>query len=238
MKQSPIAVGLVEDIPFIRTFIRGAVASMKSFTLSLEARSAEDLLESLDAVTEPPKILLADIGLSGMNGYELMRALQKRRPLIPVVALSVYREPFAVIQMIRLGARGFVEKERMEELEAALECVWDGGVYFSGGIPFEWTRAAAAGGKPVMLTSKEKQALRLCARGYTFSQIADTMGVCEKTAHEYKAKIFRKLNVHNGSSMIRMAMATGLLGIAEPLRSWEEEMGQKKRGSGYHPPNP
>jgi DNA-binding NarL/FixJ family response regulator len=238
MKQSRIAVGLVEDIPFIRTFIRKAVASMKSFTLSLEAPSAEDLLKSLDTQAEPPKILVADIGLSGMNGYELMKALQKRRPLIPVVALSVYRDPFAVIQMIRLGARGFVEKERMDELEAALECVRDGGVYFSGGIPTEWIRAAVSGVKPVMLTGKEKQALRLCAGGYTFSQIADTMSVCEKTAHEYKSKIFRKLNVHNGSSMIRKAMATGLLGLAEPLPSWEEEMDQKKRGKGGLPPTP
>lgn len=238
MKQSRIAVGLVEDMAYIRTFIRGAVASMRTFTLSLEAPSAEAMLESLDAAAELPDILLVDIGLSGMNGYELMRILQKRHPRIPVLALSVYKEPFAVIQMIRLGARGFLEKERMEELEAALDCVWDGGVYFSGGIPLEWKQAAVSGVGPVMLTRQEKQALRYCASGFTFSQIADTMGVCEKTAHEYKSKIFRKLSVHNGSSMIRVAMGSGLLRIGERIPSWEEEMSKKKRGGESRRHNP
>lgn len=229
MKKSEIRVGLVEDLPFTRTFVRRTLRRMPPFTLSLEAKSGMELLEKLELAVDLPEILLLDIGLSGMTGFEVMKVVRRRYPSVRVLALSVYREAFAVVQMIRLGARGFVEKERMDELERALSRVMDGRVYFSGGISAEWISAAMAEIRPVTLTAREYQILRFCAGGFTLTQIADMMNVCEKTASEYKGKLFKKLDVHNASSMIRVAMGAGLLRIGDPSPSWEEEMRRKKQ---------
>lgn len=230
MKESEISVGLVEDLPFTRTYVRRTLRRMAPFTLSLEARGGPELLGKLERAVDPPHILLLDIGLSGMTGYDVLKAVRRRYPSIKVLALSVYREAFAVVQMIRLGARGFLEKERMDELGKALSRVIDGGMYFSGGISAEWISAATAETRPVTLTAREQQILRFCAGGFTLGQIAEMMSVCEKTASEYKGKLFRKLNVHNASSMIRVAMGAGLLRIGDPIPSWEEEMRRKKGG--------
>lgn len=229
MRKFETTVGIADDFPAIRTFVRSGIKQLHGYSLVLEADNGAALFQQLEACEKLPEILLLDISMPGLDGYEVMKILKRQYKDIKVLVISLYREEFAVVQMMRLGASGFLEKGRLENLDAALQQLQEGKRYFSSGIAPEWTRKLVCQNRPVSFAPREKQTLRLCAAGLTLEQMAYIMNVSSRTVHEYKTRLAAKLNVHNTNEMVRVAMGAGLLTIGEPMPVWEDELKRKRK---------
>lgn len=210
-------VAVADDSELIRSVVRTAVQNMDACSLTIEAESGEELLAMLSRTHPLPDILFLDISLPGMNGYAVMRELSKQYPQIRVVALSIYVEEFSVTQMIRLGAWGFLDKNRLEDIGSAVDHARRNERYFSAGIARSWTRRASQFEKPVSITKREMQLIRMCASGSTFRKVASELTLSERTIYHYREELYDKLGVRNVGAMVRVAVGSGLIRIGAPL---------------------
>lgn len=163
-----------------------------------------------------PDVVLLDVHMPGGGGAEVLRRVHERRPGQKVLALSVSDEPEDVIALIRGGARGYVTKTISgDELAAAIAKVRDGDAVFSprlAGFVLDAfagriDAAVALVADPELdgLTDREREVLRLIARGYMYKEIARRLTISPKTVEHHVSAVLRKLQLSNRHELTRWA---------------------------------
>ena len=156
-------------------------------------------------------VILLDINLPGMNGFELCKLIKKKFPAIKIVALSTHQERSAVTRMLQNGASGFLSKSADgEELSAAIHTVAANGIYLGAEVQQEMTSPGASAALP-KLTRREKEILTQIAEGKTTSQIAEALFLSHLTVETHRRNIMQKYEVNNVAALIRMAMEQGMI---------------------------
>lgn len=158
-------------------------------------------------------VILLDINLPGMNGFELCKLIKKKFPAIKIIALSTHQERSAVTRMLQNGASGFLSKSAGgEELSAAIHAVVANGIYLGAEVQQEMTSPGASGSAALpKLTRREKEILAQIAEGKTTSQIAETLFLSHLTVETHRRNIMQKYEVNNVAALIRMAMEQGMI---------------------------
>lgn len=123
------SVFIVEDHKVVRRVIGQLIQRSPDLSLCGEAPSAEAALAQIPACQ--PQLVLVDISLPGMNGMELIRILHEQYPDMWTLALSAHDESIYASQAIRAGARGYVMKEKTENLLEAIRQIRRGNIYLS-----------------------------------------------------------------------------------------------------------
>jgi DNA-binding NarL/FixJ family response regulator len=162
---------------------------------------------------EKPDVVLLDVHMPGGGGVEVIRQAARDRPGQRFLALSVSDAAEDVIAVIRAGARGYVTKSISgEELAAAVERVRAGEAVFSprlagfvldtfqGQIP-----EAEVDPELDLLTLREREVLRLIARGYLYKEIALQLDISPKTVEAHVSAVLRKLQLSNRHELSRWA---------------------------------
>jgi DNA-binding NarL/FixJ family response regulator len=170
-------------------------------------------------LSERPDVVLLDVHMPGGGGLEVIRQVGERRPAQRFLALSVSDAAEDVIGVIRAGARGYVTKSISgEELADAIRRVRDGDAVFSarlagfvldafhGEIP-----QAQADPELDQLTPREREVLRLIARGYLYKEIALRLGISPKTVEAHVSSVLRKLQLSNRHELGRWAVERRLV---------------------------
>jgi len=178
------------------------------------AHNGVDVLERAPALK--PDIVLLDVSMPDINGFELTQALKHKLPLVKVILVTMFSEPFYVSEGFRKGANGYVLKQSAStELLAAIHAVMENRVYVSRevsadvreSIEYPWMRPE---GFSVQLTPRQREVLRMLADGCSTREIAEAVGISEKTVEFHKAGIMKKLGVKTASELTRFALARGL----------------------------
>ena len=170
-------------------------------------------------VREKPDVVLLDVHMPGGGGIEVIRQVAERRAAQRFLALSVSDAAEDVIAVIRAGARGYVTKSISgEELADAIGCVRDGDAVFSprlagfvldafhGEIP-----EAEVDPELDQLTPREREVLRLIARGYLYKEIAMRLGISPKTVEAHVGSVLRKLQLSTRHELSRWAVERRLV---------------------------
>jgi DNA-binding NarL/FixJ family response regulator len=155
-----------------------------------------------------------DINMPVLNGYETIKLITEHHPSLPVMALTMYLADYSMLQMLRLGARGFVAKNCGKELLLeALETLCNGDFY----IPPQLSRMLIAGNASEVagLTEREVEFLSYVHLDLTYKAIAEKMLVSERTVHGYRNNLFFKLDLKSRSGLVDYAFKTGIIGIVE-----------------------
>lgn len=159
-----------------------------------------------------PEVVLLDVHLPGGGGTEVLRRLVPHRPELRFLALSVSDAPEDVIAVIRAGARGYVTKTISgRDLAEAIERVAEGDAVFSprlAGFVLDAFGAATAPSEDAdleQLTPREREVLRLIARGYTYREIANELVLSVKTIETHVSAVLRKLQLSNRHQLTRWA---------------------------------
>jgi DNA-binding NarL/FixJ family response regulator len=168
--------------------------------------------------TEPDVVLL-DVHLPGGGGTEVMKQVHQRHPEVKFLALSVSDAAEDVIGVIRAGARGYVTKTITgPELIGALTRVADGDAVFSPRLAgFVLDAFANSPDTPSVdedldrLTQREREVLRLIARGYTYREVAAELFISVKTVETHVSAVLRKLQLSNRHELSRWAAARRLV---------------------------
>ncbi|MEV0591967.1 response regulator transcription factor [Nonomuraea cavernae] len=180
---------------------------------------AEDVDTAVKAIAElEPDVVLLDVHMPGGGGQEVLRKVLGAGSQVRFLALSVSDAAEDVIGVIRGGARGYVTKNISgKELTDAIRRVADGDAVFSPRLAGFVLDAFASSEAPSIdpeldsLTQREREVLRLIARGYAYKEIAKELFISVKTVETHVSSVLRKLQLSNRHELSRWATARRLV---------------------------
>ncbi|GAA4193728.1 response regulator transcription factor [Microbispora amethystogenes] len=180
---------------------------------------AEDVESAVSAIAElEPDVVLLDVHMPGGGGQEVLRRVLGSGSQVRFLALSVSDAAEDVIGVIRGGARGYVTKTISgAELTDAIVRVSDGDAVFSPRLAgfvldaFASTEAPPIDPELDSLTQREREVLRLIARGYAYKEIAKELFISVKTVETHVSSVLRKLQLSNRHELSRWATARRLV---------------------------
>jgi DNA-binding NarL/FixJ family response regulator len=215
----PVPVVIVDDHAMFRSGVRAELASAGAGLVQVLAEAA-DVDEAVRAIAEHrPDVVLLDVHLPGGGGVEVMRRSATTAPDTRYLALSVSDAAEDVIGTIRGGARGYVTKTITgPELVSAIRRVADGDAVFSPRLA-GFVLDAFAGSIEVAavdedldrLTEREREVMRLIARGYAYKEVAKELFISIKTVETHMSSVLRKLQLSSRHELTRWASDRRLL---------------------------
>jgi two-component system response regulator DevR len=195
-----LRVMLVDDHEVVRNGIKALLAGTDDIVVTAEACSVRDAVPVADRCA--PDVVVMDVRLSDGSGIEATRDIRARRPATKVLMLTSFADDEALFASIMAGAAGYVLKQiRGDELVRAIRTVGQGGSLLDPAVTsgvFERLRRNKQflmDEKLARLSAQEERILALVASGDTNRQIADELGLAEKTVKNYVSSILTKLEV-------------------------------------------
>ena len=220
-KTGSVGIVIVDDHAMFRRGVRAELESVGSGVVRILAEAA-DVDEAIAAVTQHhPQVVLLDVHLPGGGGVEVMRrmATSGASPDTRYLALSVSDAAEDVIGTIRSGARGYVTKTITgPELVQAIGRVAEGDAVFSPRLAgfvldaFSGSIDVAAVDEDLdRLTEREREVMRLIARGYAYKEVAKELFISIKTVETHMSSVLRKLQLSSRHELTRWASDRRLL---------------------------
>jgi DNA-binding NarL/FixJ family response regulator len=212
---TPLRVVLVDDHAMFRSGVRAELGSQVDVVA--EAADVDSAVEAILRVV--PDVVLLDVHLPGGGGTEVLRRVTSRVPEVSFLALSVSDAPEDVVAVIRGGARGYVTKTITgEQLVAAIRRVSGGDAVFSprlAGFVLDafagQVEVAAVDEDLDRLTEREREVMRLIARGYAYKEVASALFISIKTVETHMSSVLRKLQLSSRHELTRWASERRLL---------------------------
>jgi two-component system response regulator NreC len=202
---------LADDHAVVRHGLR-ALLEKEGFQVAGEAADGQEVVRL--ASTAHPDIAILDISMPLLNGLDAARELKKESPNIKIILLTRHDEPQYVTAALRGGVKGYVLKSQAaNELVHAIEQVGRGGIYLSPNISRAVVEAYLSKTEPAEdpLTPRERQVLQMVGEGKSTKDVARLLGISTKTAESHRARLMRKLDIHETASLVRYAIRRGLV---------------------------
>ena len=204
-RATPITVALVEDDARIRRAMKLILDSADDCLCVGQFPTGEEALATLPAA--PPRIIIMDINLPGMNGVECVRQLVAQGVPSLFLMLTVHIDTDMIFAALAAGAAGYLVKPvPADQLLAAVRDVYGGGAPMTSSIARKVVQAFHR--KPVpeaeALSARETQVLDLLAQGHLYKEIAEKMQLSYSTVHTYIERIYKKLQVNSRSQAISL----------------------------------
>ncbi|MGC4021385.1 MAG: response regulator transcription factor [Cyclobacteriaceae bacterium] len=210
-----IKIGIVDDHQLFRKSITLLLNNFDGMKVIIDANDGKDLQEKMKSVTELPDIMLVDVEMPRMNGFETARWLHEEYPSIRLMALSMNANEEIILRMIKAGCCTYLLKDTdPNELERAIQEV-NANDYFNS----ELTAGSLGqlltnkGGVVVQISDKEREFIRLATSDNTYKEIAIQMKVSERTVDGYRESVFSKFKVQSRTGMVIEAIRRGLVKI-------------------------
>jgi RNA polymerase sigma factor (sigma-70 family) len=218
-------VVIVDDHGLFRSGVRSELGDRVNVVG--EAEDVEPAIALISRIL--PDVVLLDVHLPGGGGQLVVSALKAEHPQVKFLALSASDAPEDVIAVIRAGARGYVTKTISgADLVDAVHRVAAGDAVFSprlagfvldafASIPEAERDAEGARGRPSFdpeldqLTTREREVLRLIARGYTYKEIAREFTISSRTVETHVSSVLRKLQLSTRHQLTRWATERRLI---------------------------
>jgi len=208
---------IADDHALVRDGIRALLALCDDFEVVGEAADGQAAIEACR--TLDPDVVLMDINMPGLGGLEATLTIKKEKPRIRILVLTQYDDREYVTRFLKIGASGYVLKKTAgAELAAAIRAVERGGLVLDPQIARELvqpnaTPAARGDGAALYetLTDREKQVLRLVADGKSNKEVAQALGISVKTAMSHREHVMDKLDVHNRTDLVKLALRLGVI---------------------------
>jgi DNA-binding NarL/FixJ family response regulator len=209
-------VVLVDDHRLFRAGVRSELGDRVEVLAE-----AGDVAEAVEVITaSAPDVVILDVHLPSGGGQAVVEEVKRIDPSVRFLALSVSDAPEDVIAVIRAGARGYVTKNIAgDELIEAVERVAGGDAVFSprlAGFVLDAFAALPGEAPPVdpeldQLSARERQVLRLIARGYTYKEVARELSISAKTVESHVSAVLRKLQLSTRHQLSRWAAERRLI---------------------------
>lgn len=204
---------LVDDHAVVR---RGMMALLEERLDHLEFGEAEDARHGLSAALGANwDLVIADIGLPGRSGLDLVQEIRAAKPELKVLVVSAHSERDYAVRALKLGAVGYVSKQSAADtLASAVKRVISGGRYVSPAVAelLADNISGSVNESPHdALSNRELQVLKMIANGLTLKEIGAELDLSEKTVATYRARIAEKMGLPTNVDLTRYAMRHGLV---------------------------
>jgi two-component system invasion response regulator UvrY len=199
----PLNILIGDDHRIVREGLKQVLADAPDIAVVAEAETGPDILARVEALGGHAGLaaVLLDIALPGRDGMDVLQALKKAWPQLPVLMLSTYPEKQYAVRCIKLGAAGYLNKSaNPDDMIAAVRKVAGGGMYVSA-LTAE-ALASAVGGSAgrsgaEALSHREHQVFRLLTAGKSVGEIGTQLGLASNTVSTYRLRILEKTGTKN-----------------------------------------
>jgi len=220
MLKTNASVAIVDDHVLLRNGLANLIRGLETYAVLFEANNGKDFIKQLQP-RYLPDIVLLDINMPEMDGYETALWLKRNYPGIKILALSMYDNENSIIRMMKNGAKGYILKD-IDPLEfrQALDSLMRKGFYYSELITGKLIHAVNQLDEPeqmlknlISLNDREIEFLKLACTEMTYKEIAEKMYLSVRTIDGYRDALFEKLNVKSRVGLVLYAIKNNVVNI-------------------------
>jgi DNA-binding NarL/FixJ family response regulator len=213
-----IRIAIADDHTLVRKSIASMLEADAAFHIIADAANGRELLEKLDMAAHPADVCLLDVSMPEMNGYQTLLALKVKYPAMRFLVLTQLEHEYIVVRMLKAGASGYMLKNaEPEELKKAIHTILEHSYYQSKLVNGRLFSLVQKGEeyKKLAITNREEEFLRLCCSELSYKEIAERMGITERTAAFYRESLFDKLDVNTRTALALFALKLGIVPMDE-----------------------
>jgi len=206
-----IRIVMADDHPIVRQGLRQMIEMDKNLSIVAEAGDGQTALDLIE--THQPDVAVVDIDMPGMDGFAVVRGLQKKRINVEIVFLTMHSEEEIFQAAMDLGVKGYVLKDSaVTDIVSSIKAVAAGRPYLSPELSALLLKSRRAD-KPDLkqpglhdLSPTEQRILRLIAEDKTSKEIAAALFISPRTVETHRANMSRKLNLHGSLALVKFAV--------------------------------
>lgn len=211
---TPLRVILADDHALVRAGIKSLLERLPDVTVVAEANDGREAAALVK--THQPDVVVMDLSMSGLNGFDGTARIVKDDPQTKVIILSMHAVEDYVLQALRAGAVGYLLKDAAtDELANAFDALRHGETYLSPAIAkqvaeqhrLQASRTDATKG----LTPRMREILQLIAEGKSTKEIAFLLNLSVKTIETHRMHLMGRLGIHDVAGLVRYAMRIGMI---------------------------
>lgn len=213
MKKSIV---IVDDHILIAKALEGIIGNFNEFEVIYVCENGKDLIQKFEEGNTIPDIILLDISMPIMDGFETATWLTKNHPNIKIMALSMQGDDNSVIKMIKSGAKGYLLKNtHPKDLETALTRLNSDGFFYpewASKIIFSNLNKDMETEITVKISEREKEFLKYTVTELSYKEIADRMCCSPRTVESYRDQLCEKLDLKTRVGLAVFAIKNGFGG--------------------------
>jgi DNA-binding NarL/FixJ family response regulator len=207
-------IAIVDDHLLIAKALTGIIDDFKQYEVLYEVEHGALLIEKFRQAKNIPDIVLLDITMPVMDGFETAQWLKQHHPAVLILALSMQDDDQSLIKMIKSGASGYLLKNvHPLELEKALESLVGKGFYYPDWATVKVLMNIAEEGNAktaMKLSEREMEFLRYTCTELTYKDIADKMYCSPRTVEGYRDGLFEKIGVKTRVGLVVFAIKNNI----------------------------
>jgi DNA-binding NarL/FixJ family response regulator len=206
---------IVDDHLLIAKAITSIIEQFKGYEVLYECENGQMLIERFKQKKNIPDIVLLDISMPVMDGFQTAAWLKENHAEVLVMALTMQGDDESLIRMIKCGARGYLQKNvHPAELQKSLETIVQKRFYYPDWATSRVLHSIASGdekaGGGIELTAREQEFLQYACTELTYREIGEKMFCSPRTVESYRDSLFEKLGVKTRIALALYAVKTGL----------------------------
>ena len=204
---------IVDDHLLIAKAISSMISQFKGYNVLYEVENGKELIYKFQIEKNIPDIVLLDISMPVMNGFETAVWLKQNHPAVKVIVLTMQGDDVSLVKMIKAGAISYLNKNvHPTELQKALDAVCEKGIYYPDWATSRILYALAHNEdeQTVKLSEREIEFLRYCCTEMTYSEMGEKMFCSGRTIESYRDSLFEKLHVKTRTALALFAVKIGL----------------------------
>ena len=219
-KTAHAKLALVDDHTLFRKGLISLIEMVNNdYDILFEAENGIDLQKKIDK-NNSPDLILMDVNMPGMDGFETVSWLNVHFPLIKVLAVSMIEKEESIVRMLKLGVKGYLSKDvEPRELGEAIDAILNKGFYYTDFITGKLVHSLQNDSEADLIKSaamksmnyREKDFLQLACSELTYNEIAAKMFLSPKTIDGYRNSLFEKLQVKSRVGLALYAVKHGFV---------------------------
>jgi DNA-binding NarL/FixJ family response regulator len=211
-------LAIIDDHALFRQGLVSLLSESKELKIIFEAEDGTDMIRKMKT-NLIPDVMLMDINMPNMNGYESTKWIKLHYPCIKVLALSMFEEEKPIIEMLKSGAGGYMLKQsKAQDLVHAIKTIHIQNFFMNELVSIRLLNNIQ---NPLVkskinkgdLNSNELKFLELCCSDLTYKQIADLMNLSPFTINNYREALFEKFQTKSRTALVIYALKSGIISL-------------------------